>query len=217
MTPNHGDVPITTFFTPFLYLFKMSVNPSWMPAMPMSRPTSVSTEAQASIGPALWLDPISPPGKETVWSLGCTPRNITAGRESAHSDLKRCGHSAENCAKLGSSTLSWAECQMPPGSVHSAEDGICTVLLREEDTAPAPVPPACLLCREQEQLVLACQLGRQKLHQVTGHRNVTSCLMRFSKLPVIWKGCVQARVRSLARPTPAARRGNKLSCNKCRY
>lgn len=62
-----------------------------------------------------------------------------------------------------------------------------------------------------------CQSVTQKLDRVPGHRNVTFCPMRFSKLPVIWTGCVQARVRSLARAAPAAWQGNKLPCNRGRY
>lgn len=56
------------------------------------------------------------------------------------------------------------------------------------------------------------QLVRQKLYQVTGHRNVTLCLMRFSKSPVIWKECVHSRVISLAKGTLVVWQGSKLPC-----
>lgn len=91
------------FFTPFLYLFKMSINP-FLNACNAHVKTYIClcTETQASIGLALCLDPTSPLAQKIVWRQGFKPRNIRAYREQCHSDSKHCGHSApENCAKLG--------------------------------------------------------------------------------------------------------------------
>lgn len=131
-------------------------------------------------------------------------------------------------SKAGDQTLTLKECQICPvtASLHETGDGmLCSSAwqLNEEEAGLAhraaqrwqTLPcHQCLHCASSRSS-LPCpkqQLVRQKLYQVTGHRNVTFCLMRLSKLPVIWKGCVHARVISLAKGVLVAWQGNKLSC-----
>lgn len=147
--------------------------------------------------------------------------------EYSHSALKCCGHSAsEKSPSLGrkhtdlktvtdvpcnSVSLQRTECWMVHSLLHGSQMRRKLVLCRRQPRDGKTPPCHCARSRSS----LSCpkwQLVRQKLYWVTGHRNITLCLMRFSKLPVIWKGRVHARVISLAKGILALWQGNKLSC-----
>lgn len=106
--------------------------------------------------------------------------------------LRYCNHSApENC-RAGDGAQS-AKISQQPGRVlvllPSCCSGSTQLLQGATGMAEPPVPPELCWGRRGSSVPCpGCQLGRQKLYPETGHRNVTFCLMRFSKLPLIWKG-----------------------------